>query len=262
VATSSTPVSQAAPVAAAEPNAGAVEPGNSGSSGTAEATKPGESAAANADDGGGSAAIPSQAAPSASRSAARGGGKIARRKHAARVAAEQQQTMPKQRGALAHAGKVAAKVTTTSDVAKAGAPAEQLAPTPAVPAEEAPVHATLSFKNEAGDTFKLAEARFTMDGAALPTVLKTVGRGQTERVFSGDIPPGRHVIASHIVYHGADRAVFSYMKGYTFKVQSDDTFVARGAEPVKMTIICKEKTGFNRPVEKRLTVTVEGESTQ
>ncbi len=49
------------------------------------------------------------------------------------------------------------------------------------------------------------------------------------------------------------------MKGYTFKVQSDDTFVARRAEPVSMTIVCKEKVGFNQPVEKRLMVTIEGE---
>ena len=47
------------------------------------------------------------------------------------------------------------------------------------------------------------------------------------------------------------------MKGYIFKVKSDDIFVARGAQPLAMTIVCKEKTGFNEPVETRLFVTVE-----
>jgi hypothetical protein len=52
--------------------------------------------------------------------------------------------------------------------------------------------------------------------------------------------------------------VFTYMKGYTFRVLSDDTFVARNDEAIAMTIVCKEKTGFNEPVEKRLFVTIEG----
>ena len=135
---------------------------------------------------------------------------------------------------------------------------EEVAAAP--PAPGAPGRATLHFKNDAGGTFTLAEARFEIDGAELPTVLTTAARGQRQLVFSGELPPGRHVVASHVTYHGADRAVFSYMKGYTFKVQSDDAFVAHADHPVTFTIVCKEKTGFNVPVEKRLFITVEGHS--
>ncbi len=122
---------------------------------------------------------------------------------------------------------------------------------------EAPVQATLRFKNEAGATYKLVEARFVMDGAELPTVITSAQRGQAQQVFSGPLPAGHHVVASRLTYQGADRAIFSYMKGYTFHVKSDDEFVARGAHAVSMTIVCKEKTGFNDPVERRLFVTVE-----
>jgi hypothetical protein len=65
------------------------------------------------------------------------------------------------------------------------------------------------------------------------------------------------VVASRLTYQGADRAIFTYMKGYTFRVQSDDSFVARADQAVAMTIVCKEKTGITEPVEKRLFVTVE-----
>ena len=40
------------------------------------------------------------------------------------------------------------------------------------------------------------------------------------------------------------------MKGYTFHVKSDDEFVAHGKNAVSMTIVCKEKTGFNDSVER------------
>ena len=121
----------------------------------------------------------------------------------------------------------------------------------------ATVQATLRFKNEAGATYKLVEARFVMDGAELPTVITSAERGETRQVFSGQLPAGHHVVASRLTYQGADRAIFSYMKGYTFHVKSDDEFVARGKNAVSMTIVCKEKTGFNDPVERRLFVTVE-----
>ena len=65
------------------------------------------------------------------------------------------------------------------------------------------------------------------------------------------------MVASRLTYQGADRAIFTYMKGYTFRVKSDDEFVARSKNAVNMTIVCKEKTGFNDPVERRLFVTVE-----
>ncbi len=131
------------------------------------------------------------------------------------------------------------------------------APDPAGAAAQATVQATLRFKNEAGATYKLIEARFVMDGAELPTVITSAGHGETRQVFSGQVPAGHHVVASRLTYQGADRAVFSYMKGYTFHVKSDDEFVARGKNAVSMTIVCKEKTGINDPVERRLFVTVE-----
>jgi hypothetical protein len=180
----------------------------------------------------------------------------AKRERVARKAADQQRVTVKVSGVkvIRPDGKASSPAKKSS--AKVLAAHEEVAAAPQAP--EAPGRATLHFKNDAGDTFKLAEARFEMDGAELPTVLTTAARGQRQLVFSGELPPGRHVVASHVTYHGADRAVFSYMKGYTFKVQSDDAFVTHADHPVTFTIVCKEKTGFNVPIEKRLFITVEG----
>ena len=190
---------------------------------------------------------------SASRASGAGTPERAKRKTAVRAAVEQQRPLAKQRGGRPQALKSAAAKSS-----KVVAASEEVAAAAAAPASPAPTaRATLRFKNEAGDTFKLVEARFVMDGAELPTVLTSGERGQPQQVFSGELTPGRHLIASRLTYQGADRKVFTYMKGYTFRVRSDDFFEARGDQTVAMTIVCKEKTGFNQPVEKRLVVTVE-----
>jgi hypothetical protein len=122
----------------------------------------------------------------------------------------------------------------------------------------ATAHATLHFKNDAGDTFRLVDARFVMDGAALPTVIKAAERGKSYVVFAGDLSVGHHAVTAQLTYQGTNHGVFRYMNGYTFKVRSDEVLMMRGDLGVNFTIICKERTGFNDGVEKRLVVTVEG----
>jgi len=179
------------------------------------------------------------------------------RARTARVAEESLQPKSKQRGKRAQGSKDGGKAGESGEPeGKVVAARDEVAAAPES-ALEAQVHATLRFKNEAGANYKLVEARFVMDGAELPTVITTAQRGETQQVFSGQVPAGHHVVASRLTYQGADRAIFSYMKGYTFHVKSDDEFVARGKNAVSMTIVCKEKTGFNDPVERRLFVTVE-----
>lgn len=119
-------------------------------------------------------------------------------------------------------------------------------------------HVTLHFQNDAGHTFRLVDARFLMDGADLPMVINSAERGKSYIVFSGKLPFGRHTVAAHLTHQGANHGVFSYMNGYTFKVKSDELLTVRGDQPVSFSIICKERTGFNDAVERRLVVTVEG----
>ena len=187
--------------------------------------------------------------------AASGGGEASAREQSAHVAEESLQPKSKQRGPRAHGARAGTKNGDATD-GKVVAAREEVAAAPDTTGA-ATVQATLRFKNEAGATYKLVEARFVMDGAELPTVITSAERGETRQVFSGQLPAGHHVVASRLTYQGADRAIFSYMKGYTFHVKSDDEFVARGKNAVSMTIVCKEKTGFNDPVERRLFVTVE-----
>ena len=180
------------------------------------------------------------------------------RTHAGGLAEETLQPKTKQHGTRAHGAKTGPKSGEKSGEAEGQVVAarEEVAAAPDAPLGPQ-VHATVRFKSDAGANYKLVEARFVMDGVELPTVITRAARGETQQVFSGQVPAGHHVVASRLTYQGADRAIFSYMKGYTFHVKSDDEFVAHGKNAVSMTIVCKEKTGFNDPVERRLFVTVE-----
>jgi hypothetical protein len=140
--------------------------------------------------------------------------------------------------------------------ARASATHEEIGVRAAVPGVI--THTTLQFQNDAGSMFRLVDARFVMDGAELPTVMKAADLGKNYVIFSGDVSSGHHAVTVQLTYQGASHGVFSYMNGYTFKVKSDEVLTIHGDRAVSFTIICKERPGFNEIVEKRLVVTVEG----
>jgi hypothetical protein len=180
----------------------------------------------------------------------------ARRESAAREAARQQQAPPKLSGPRAG--------VPVHEPKPSAAPHEVLAAHEEIKAVAAPVagptaHATVYFKNDAGSTFRLVDARFTMDGADLPAAVNaSAERGKSYAVFSGDVKSGPHLVSTQLTYQGASHGVFSYMNGYVFKVKSDDVLTLRGDQTDSFTIVGKERPGLNQPVEKRLIVTVEG----
>jgi hypothetical protein len=126
----------------------------------------------------------------------------------------------------------------------------------AVPAPAATALATLSFRNDVGKKLRLVEARFTMDGADLPTVVTGAEPGKSYVVFGGSVKPGRHVVTARLTYQG-ERRVFSYMKGYKLNVTADQVLTTPENRAVSFTVVGAEHTGMNVPLEKRLVVKVE-----
>jgi hypothetical protein len=131
--------------------------------------------------------------------------------------------------------------------------------TPAAVAATAPAPtalATLSFRNDVGKKLRLVEARFTMDGADLPTVVTGAEPGKSYVLFGGAVKPGPHVVTARLTYQG-ERRVFSYMKGYKLNVRSDQVLTTPENRAVSFTVVGAEHTGMNVPLEKRLVVKVE-----
>ena len=116
--------------------------------------------------------------------------------------------------------------------------------------------ATVSFRNDVGKRLRLVEARFTMDGAELPTVLTGAEPGKSYVVFGGSVKPGPHVVTARLTYQG-ERRVFSYMKGYKLNVRSDQVLTTPENRAVRFTVVGAENTGMTVPLEKRVVVKVE-----
>ena len=55
---------------------------------------------------------------------------------------------------------------------------------------------------------------------------RTAGGMQEFDVYNGAIQPGSHTLSRGALYQGNGFGVFSYLKGYKFKVKSSHTFVA------------------------------------
>jgi hypothetical protein len=126
----------------------------------------------------------------------------------------------------------------------------------AVPAPSPTALATLSFRNDVGKKLRLVEARFTMDGADLPTVVTGAEPGKSYVVFGGAVKPGPHVVTARLTYQG-ERRVFSYMKGYKLNVRSDQVLTTPENRAVRFTIVGAEHAGMTVPLEQRLVVKVE-----
>src|SRR5262245_17209236 len=139
-------------------------------------------------------------------------------------------------------------------------PAAPVAPAlPAAVAAVAPAPtalATVSFRNDVGKKLRLVEAQFTMDGEKLPVVLTSADPGKSYVIVSRAMIPGPHVVTVRLTYRG-DRGVFSYMKGYTLNVRSQQLLTATADRPVSFTVVGSEHKGMTVPLEKRVFVTLE-----
>jgi hypothetical protein len=142
-------------------------------------------------------------------------------------------------------------------------PADEPSPPAAPAAENKPIEkasipviseATVSFRNDVGDKFQLMQGRFSVDGIDLPAVPLDPTPGRETVIFRGPMTSGRHVITSHLTYQGRNRAIFTYLKGYTFNIDAkDEVFVVSGALS-SATVVAHEQKGFTVPYEKSLTV--------
>jgi hypothetical protein len=101
-------------------------------------------------------------------------------------------------------------------------------------------------ESKMGKAFKLIELRYTLDRDTLyhkhsqDEKLELIQRKEIAR---GTTVPGHHTLRVHILYQGQGYGVFSYLKGYKFKVESKKNFWAEAGQTVTITV-----TGFERDV--------------
>ncbi len=114
--------------------------------------------------------------------------------------------------------------------------------------------AVIVFRNEMGGSYRLNKAVFLLDGG--PIFSKSdQGGNLAERevidLFDGPVMPGDHTLSVVLHFRGHGYGIFSYLKGYSFKVRSSRTFTVGEGKAVKLEVVGFEKGGVTTPLEDR-----------
>lgn len=114
--------------------------------------------------------------------------------------------------------------------------------------------AVLSHENRMSSSYKLVKAVYALDGAPIFSKADEEG-GLGERnefdVYNGSIVPGEHVLTVNLEYRGHGYGIFSYLKGYRFKVRSTYSFHAPEGKTIRIRVVGYEKGGPTAPLEER-----------
>jgi len=114
---------------------------------------------------------------------------------------------------------------------------------------------TIVYRNEMGSSYKLVRAVFALDGAPIFSRTEEEGQGlgsdEEIQLFDGSIVPGEHTLSVSLEYRGHGYGIFSYLKGYTFKVRSSHAFTAAEGKLVQLRVVAYEKGGPTTPLEDR-----------
>jgi ribosomal protein S12 len=107
--------------------------------------------------------------------------------------------------------------------------------------------AVIFHRNEMGAQFVLESVSYALDGSPIFTKVDTNGdldKKEEFEIFNGRIVPGNHLVAVRMVYRGSGFGVFSYLEGYKFKLQSNQTFTCEGGKITSVKVVGFEKGGI------------------
>ncbi len=123
--------------------------------------------------------------------------------------------------------------------------------------------ATISHSNEMSGSYKLVKIVYALDGAPIYTKADELGGlDETKQfeIYHGSIVPGEHTLTVTLEYRGHGFGVFSYLKGYRFKVGSSHSFTAAEGSITNVKVIGFERGGPTVSIEKRPSIRYEERS--
>ena len=112
----------------------------------------------------------------------------------------------------------------------------------------------ITHENKMSRSFRLVRAVYALDGAPIYNKADeegSLGEQSEFEVYNGSMVPGEHSLTVNLEYRGHGFGVFSYLKGYRFKVRSNYTFSAPEGRVVNLRVIGYEKGGATAPLEER-----------
>lgn len=114
--------------------------------------------------------------------------------------------------------------------------------------------AVIVHQNRMSNSYKLVKAVYALDGAPIFSRADEdgdLGEREEFQVYNGSIVPGEHTLTVNAEYRGHGYGVFSYLKGYRFKVRSNYSFTAPEGRAIDLRVIGYEEGGPTAPLEDR-----------
>jgi len=109
-------------------------------------------------------------------------------------------------------------------------------------------------ENRMSSSYRLVKAVYALDGAPIFNKADEDGslaEREEFQVYNGSIVPGEHTLTVNLEYRGHGYGIFSYLKGYRFKVRSNYSFTAPEGRAVTVRVVGYEKGGPTAPLEER-----------
>lgn len=106
--------------------------------------------------------------------------------------------------------------------------------------------AEITFRNDLSSAFRLTGALVVLDGAVQLNKQdesddSALASQKDIPIFIGSIPPGDHTVQVVLQLRGNGYGVFSYLKGYKFKVPASHSFTITEGKTLKLDVIAWEK---------------------
>ena len=114
--------------------------------------------------------------------------------------------------------------------------------------------AVIVHRNEMGSSFSLEQAAYALDGAPLFNKNDpSGGLDEQEQIelFNGAIVPGNHNLSVFLLYRGNGYGLFSYLRGYIFRIRSSHAFTAEEGKITTVKVVAYEKGGFTTDLKDR-----------
>lgn len=114
--------------------------------------------------------------------------------------------------------------------------------------------------NKMGPAYRMESVQYFLDGKNVFTRVDIDGDlASLDEVLIHEqtVPPGTHDLSVQMVLRGNGYGVFSYLKSYSFKVQSSYQFKVQDGEVTTIEVIANEKSGFTRTFVDRPSVEYE-----
>lgn len=114
--------------------------------------------------------------------------------------------------------------------------------------------AMISHENRMSSSYRLVKTVYALDGARVFSKADEEGMLNDRRsldVYNGSIVPGEHTLTVNLEYRGHGYGIFSYLKGYRFKVRSSYSFTAPEGKAIQIRVVGYEKNGPTAPLEER-----------